>query len=86
MFIIVEHTISDPARVQEITRAAVLPPGLTLHQVLPNAEGTRQVCLWEAADVDEVKAFVEPALAGVSTNVYFAVEAGRAMGLPVAAG
>jgi hypothetical protein len=64
MFIIVEHTISDPARVQEITRAAVLPPGLTLHQVLPNAEGTRQVCLWEAADVDEVKRWRRAAASG----------------------
>lgn len=85
MFIIVEHTISDPARVQEITRSAVLPAHLTLHQVLPNADGTRQVCLWEAADVGTVEAFVEPALAGLSSNTYFAVEAEQAMGLPVTA-
>ena len=85
MFIIVEHQISDPARAQAITQGVVLPPHLTLHQVLPNAEGTKQICLWEAADVGAVEAFVEPALAGVSTNTYFAVEAERAMGLPVPA-
>ncbi len=83
MYIIVEHTITDPARVQEITRAAEIPAHLTLHQVLPNADGTKQVCLWEATDVGAVEAFVEPALAGLSSNTYFAVEAEKAMGLPV---
>jgi hypothetical protein len=85
MYVIVEHTISDPARVQEITGAAEIPAHLTLHQVLPNADGTRQVCLWEAADVEAVRDFVEPALAGLSSNTYFAVGAERAMGLPVTA-
>ncbi len=86
MFIIAHHAISDPARVREITQAAVLPSHLTLHQVLPNAEGTQQVCLWEAESEAAVRDFVEGALAGVSTNTYFAVEAEKAMGLPVAAG
>ena len=52
----------------------MLPAHLTLHQVLPNADGTKQVCLWEAADVGAVEAFVENALAGLSVNTYFAVE------------
>jgi hypothetical protein len=86
MYVIVEHTISDPERVRAIVEAAEIPAHLTLHQVLPNVDGTRQVCLWEAADVAAVEAFVEPALAGLSTNTYFIVDAERAMGLPVAAG
>jgi hypothetical protein len=86
MYVIVEHTISDPAGFQAVTQAAELPAHLTLHQVLPNADGTRQVCLWEAADVGAVEAFVEPALAGLSTNTYFIVDPERALGLPVVAG
>lgn len=86
MFIIVEHTISDPARVQEITQSAEIPAHLTLHQSLPKGDGTRAVCLWEGPSVDEVRAFVEAAVGHLSTNVYFAVDAERAMGLPIAAG
>lgn len=85
MYVIVQHDISDPARVQEITQAAVMPPHLTLHHVLPNAGGTKQVCLWEADSEAAVREFVEPALAGFSTNTYFAVDPGAAMGLPVTA-
>lgn len=86
MYVIVQHEISDPARVREITQAVVLPPHLTLLQVLPDAAGTHQVCLWEADSEAAVREFVEPALAGVSANTYFAVAADRAMGLPVEAG
>jgi hypothetical protein len=85
MYVIATHAISDPAGFQAVTQAAEIPAHLTLHQVLPDAGGTRQVCLWEAADVGAVEAFVEPALAGLSTNTYFAVDAERALGLPVAA-
>ena len=45
-------------------------------------EGTKAVCLWEAASVNEVREFVEGAVGAVSNNAYFAVEAGNAMGLP----
>jgi hypothetical protein len=86
MYVIVEHTITDPGGFQAITQSVEIPSHLTLHQVLPNVDGTRQVCLWEAADVGAVEAFVEPALAGLSANTYFAVAAERALGLPVAVG
>jgi hypothetical protein len=86
MFIVAKHTITDPERVRAITSAAVLPAGLTLHQAFPNVAGTEQICLWEAESVDAVRDFVDPALAGVSSNTYFAVEESAAMGLPVAAG
>jgi len=36
--------------------------------------------------VAAVEAFIEPAFAGVSANTYFAVDAERALGLPVAVG
>jgi hypothetical protein len=86
MYVIVEHEIADPEQVRAIVQAAEIPADLKLHQVLPNADGTRQVSLWEADGAYAVRAFVEPALAGLSANTYFAVAPWRALGLPVAAG
>ena len=86
MYIIVEHEISNPKTFWEIAKSAIpnLPSNLKLHQTLPNREGTKAVCLWEAARVDEVKEFLESAVGKVSSNTYFAVEAENAMGLPTA--
>ena len=84
MYIVIEHEISNPKTFWEIAKSAALPSNLKLHQTLPNQEGTKAVCLWEAKGVDEVKVFVENALGKVSRNTYFAVEANNAMGLPTA--
>lgn len=84
MYIIVEHEISNPKTFWETaqTATAALPSHLKVHQTLPNREGTKAVCLWEARGVDEVKELVEKAVGNVSSNTYFAVEAEKAMGLP----
>ncbi len=82
MYIIAEHEISNPKTFWDTAKSAKLPSHLKLHQTLPNREGTKAVCLWEASRVDEVKDFVEKALGNVSRNTYFAVEAENAMGLP----
>ncbi|HET6273987.1 MAG TPA: hypothetical protein VFG32_13495 [Bacteroidota bacterium] len=84
MYIIVEHEISNPKTFWEDAKSGLadLPSNLKLHQSLPNREGTKAVCLWEAASVNEVREFVEGAVGAVSNNAYFAVEAGNAMGLP----
>jgi len=84
MYIVIEHEISNPKTFWETAQSATLPSNLKLLQTLPNREGTKAVCLWEATGVDEVKAFVENALSKVSRNTYFAVEAKNAMGLPTA--
>ena len=84
MFIIVEHEISNPQTFWETAKTATsgLPSHLKVHQTLPNKEGTKAVCLWEATSVDEVKGLIEGAVGKVSRNSYFAVEPGNAMGLP----
>ena len=86
MYIVVEHTITDPQTFGEITQSADIPSHLRLHQVLPKGDGTKAVCLWEGPSVDEVRAFVEDGVGHVSDNTYFAVEAERAVGLPTTAG
>ena len=82
MHIVVEHRISDPAKFWDLAKSktANLPKGLTLHKVLPNADGSRAVCLWEGKLVD-VKAFVDGATGHVSKNEFFEVDAKKAVGL-----
>ena len=85
MYVIVEHTITNREAFGAATASAEIPPHLTLHQVLPGADGTHQVCLWEGPSEDAVRQFVEGGVGHVSSNVYFAVDAEKAMGLPIAA-
>ena len=59
-----------------------LPKGMKLHKVLPNADGSKAVCLWEAGRLDEVKSFVQSSVGQFSTNEFFEVEAKKAVGLP----
>jgi hypothetical protein len=84
MYVIAEHEISNPQSFWEIAKkeTANLPSNLKVHQILPNGEGTKAVCVWEATKVDDVKAFVEKSVGHVSRNTYFSVEAANAIGLP----
>ncbi len=84
MYVIVQHEISNPKTFWEIAQTATadLPSNLKVHQTLPNREGTKAVCVWEAPGVDEVKELIEGAVGKVSRNTYFAVETANAMGLP----
>jgi hypothetical protein len=84
MYIIAEHEITNPKTFWEKAQSvlASLPSNVKVHQTLPNQDGTKAVCLWEAATVDQVKGIVEGAVGNVSRNTYFAVEPSNAMGLP----
>ena len=84
MYIIIEHEISNPTLFWETSQKAEIPSNLKLHQSLPNGDGTKAVCLWEAATVDQVRDFVEGAVGEASNNTYFAVNAENALGLPAA--
>ena len=84
MYIIAQHKISNAAKFWEIAQAvtSTLPKDMQLHKVLPNADGSKAVCLWEAPRLDDVKVFVEKSVGHVSTNEYFEVESKKAIGLP----
>lgn len=85
MYVVVNHSISDPEMFKILSEIAPVPSHLRLLQSLPSADGTRAVCLWEGPGVEAVRSFVEDGVGAVSTNVYFAVRAARAVGLPVVA-
>lgn len=83
MYIIIEHEIGNPTSFWSAVKNTAIPSNLKLHQSLPNGEGTKAICLWEAATLKEVREFVEKTVGEVSNNIYFAVDAEKALGLPV---
>ena len=71
MFVLVHHTISDPQRFWTLSQSAGDPPdGLSLHQTLAAKDGTLATCLWEAASVDAVRSYLDPATEGMARNEY----------------
>jgi hypothetical protein len=74
MFIMVQHTISEPAVFWNAADPTTFPPEVKLHHTFPTPDGTRAVCIWESDSVDTVRKFLEPVLGRVSRNEYFPVE------------
>jgi hypothetical protein len=61
-----------------------IPADLTLHQMMPSADGRSAVCLWEGDSVDKVRQAVDAAVGRFSHNTFFEVAAARSIGLPEA--
>ena len=86
MFVVVEHTITNPGVFFGlVSKAAEAPSGLKALQFFPSKSKDRAVCLWEANSVEAVKAFLEPLSAQSSRNTYYSVDSATAMGLPTVA-
>ncbi len=84
MFIVAEHTITDPDVFFGLaSRVAEAPTGINALQFFPSISKDRAVCLWEAKSVDALKGFLEPLTAQSSRNTYYAVDSTKAMGLPI---
>jgi hypothetical protein len=75
MFVLVQHTISEPAAFWNAADPRNnLPPKVKLHHTFPTPDGTRAVCIWEADSVKAVRDYLEPLVSKVSRNEYFTVE------------
>ncbi|HEX6668655.1 MAG TPA: hypothetical protein VF061_03805 [Gemmatimonadales bacterium] len=74
MYVLVQHTISDPAAFWNAADPRTLSPEVKLHHTFPTPDGTRAVCIWEAQSVDAVRNLLEPLVGRVSRNEYFPVE------------
>jgi hypothetical protein len=80
MYVVAIHSISDP---RAFWAAQLdLPEGTTLPTAVPNADGTRGICIFESDSVDTVRNLVESAAGQISKNEYFAVDEQNAKGLP----
>jgi hypothetical protein len=83
MFIVVEHTISNPGVFFGLVpRVAEAPSGIKALQFFPSMNKDRAVCLWNASSVDALKGFLEPLTAKCSRNFYYTVDTPKAIGLP----
>jgi hypothetical protein len=83
MFIVVEHTITNPDVFFGLAaKVGEAPSGIKALQFFPSVSKDRAVCVWQANSVDHLKGFLEPYSAGSSRNTYYAVDGTKAMGLP----
>jgi hypothetical protein len=86
MYVVVEHNISDPAAFWSGAQQVIpnLPPALTLHHTFPSPDGAKAICVWEAASVEAVRTFLEPAVGAMSRNIYYQVPNREGVALPAA--
>ncbi|HBX43672.1 MAG TPA: hypothetical protein DEH27_07765 [Deltaproteobacteria bacterium] len=83
MYIVVEHTITNPDVFFGLaSRVAEAPSGINALQFFPSVSKDRAVCLWEAKSIDALKGFLEHLTAQSSRNTYYTVDSTKAMGLP----
>jgi hypothetical protein len=89
MYILVQHTISEPAAFWNAADPNTISPQVKLHHTFPTPDGTHAVCIWEAASVDALRSVLEPLIGPISRNEYFPVENregfARPSGVPQAA-
>ncbi len=81
MYVAIHHGITDPASFWEKAAQFELPAGMKLVYSLPNTEGTKGNCLWEAESIDAVRDFIEANLGDFSNNQYFEVDPNKSVGL-----
>ncbi len=74
MYVLVQHTISEPAAFWNAADPNTISPQIKLHHTFPTPDGTRAVCIWEAESVEALRSILEPLIGGISRNEYFPVE------------
>jgi hypothetical protein len=82
MHIVAIHEVSDPDQFWQKAQEIDIPSEMTLHSTLPNADGSRAVCVWEAESTDAVNSFLDEHVGDISRNEFFEVNAQNAQGLP----
>lgn len=86
MYVLVQHTISDPktvwARAQEALGS--LPSQFTLHHCVPAPHGRTAVCVWEAESIPALKSYLDGALGPAARNEYTEVVNKEGIALPTA--
>jgi hypothetical protein len=82
MFVVVEHTITNPDVFFRLAaKVGEAPSGIKALQFFPSVSKDRAICVWQANSVDALKGFLEPMSAQSSRNTYYAIDSSKAMGL-----
>ena len=86
VFIVVHHTITDPAlafaRGENLLAGNGAPSGVQVREFYPSRDKADVFCLWEGNSLEEVRDYVDATLGDASRNAYFEVDAEIARGLP----
>jgi hypothetical protein len=86
MFIVVNHTITDPetafTRSEDLLAGNGAPSGVRVREFYPSRDKADVFCLWEGNSLEEVRDYVDATLGDSSRNAYFEVDADIARGLP----
>jgi hypothetical protein len=83
MFIVIQHKIHDPEKFQECAKAVFpLPKSLHVHHFFPSPDLSKAVCLYEASSIEELSSYLDAKLNAASTQHYYPVLTGHAIGLP----
>jgi hypothetical protein len=75
MYVLIEHSISDPGGFWGSAESSLsqMPPTIKLHHTFPTSDGTRAICVWEGRTIDDVRDYVESAVGRFSRNEYLEV-------------
>ena len=86
MYILVQHTISDPATAWSRAQDALpsLPAHLKLHHSIPTPDGRTAICVWEADSITTLKSYLDPMLGPSAHNTYSEVVNKEGVALPTA--
>ena len=84
MYILVQHTISDPTTAWSRAQAALpsLPTHLKLHHSIPTPDGSTAICVWEADSITTLQTYLDPMLGPAAANTYFEVVNKEGVALP----
>jgi hypothetical protein len=82
MFIMVQHTISDPPGFWNAADPTAISPKVKLHHTFPTPDGTRAMCIWEGNSVEELRGLLDPVVGKFSRNEYIPVENREGLGFP----
>ena len=78
MFVVVQHTLSDPpsafTRGERLQRGVGAPQGTRVLQFYPGQDGMLVTCLWESDSVEDVQSYVDETLGDSSKNLCYAVD------------
>ncbi|HVZ98379.1 MAG TPA: hypothetical protein VG847_15965 [Chitinophagaceae bacterium] len=82
MYIVVVHHISHPEKFWDILSAnPSMPEGFGVKAVLPNTDGSKAVCIWQAPDIASLKKLVNDTVGDYSSNSFMEVDGSKAFGL-----
>ena len=84
MYILVQHSVSDPTTVWPRAQQglATIPAHLKLHQSIPTPDGRKAICIWEAASIDTLQKFLDEMLGPDAHNQYYQVVNKEGIALP----